>query len=319
MPIHCSLSQIPLFTQLSDAQNILIAGAGGGFDIYSGLPLYHSLIKQGKSVHLANLSFTPLQACDAEQIQQVCWKVTAKTKGTSYFPEKYLSEWFFLQGEEVPVYSFETTGVKKLLQAYNHLIEQLEIDTIILVDGGTDSLMFGDEAGLGTPSEDACSMVAVTQTNVKRKILSCLGFGIDHFHGVSHHSFLENVAKLTQQGGYLGCFSLLIEMPEVQAYMQAVQYSNQRMGFHPSIVANSIVSALEGHYGDFHATSRTQGGELYIQPLMPVYWSFELEKVTNNLLYFDQIKYTNTMDAVIRNIRKFREGLDIKPRRSIPL
>lgn len=33
----------PLFDSLKDAQSILLAGAGGGFDIYSGLPLYFAL------------------------------------------------------------------------------------------------------------------------------------------------------------------------------------------------------------------------------------------------------------------------------------
>ena len=34
------------------------------------------------------------------------------------------------------------------------LVDELGIDTIILADGGTDSLMCGDEEELGTPTED---------------------------------------------------------------------------------------------------------------------------------------------------------------------
>ena len=45
------------------------------------------------------------------------------------------------------------------------LIEQLQLDTIILVDGGTDSLMRGDEAKLGTPEEDMASIAAVTDSS----------------------------------------------------------------------------------------------------------------------------------------------------------
>jgi len=48
----------PFTAKLEDAQRILIAGAGGGFDIFCGLPLYFALTAQGKEVYLANLSFT---------------------------------------------------------------------------------------------------------------------------------------------------------------------------------------------------------------------------------------------------------------------
>jgi hypothetical protein len=34
---------LPILDQLSNSQNIPIAGAGGGFDIFSGLPLFFAL------------------------------------------------------------------------------------------------------------------------------------------------------------------------------------------------------------------------------------------------------------------------------------
>ncbi|MEH1129501.1 hypothetical protein [Micromonospora sp. CPCC 206061] len=34
-----SLSVPPLFAALAPARSVLIAGAGGGFDVYAGLPL----------------------------------------------------------------------------------------------------------------------------------------------------------------------------------------------------------------------------------------------------------------------------------------
>ena len=58
------------------------------------------------------------------------------------------------QGIQAPVYAFEKIGIRPLKQAYDHLIEILSIDTVVLVDGGTDSLMLGDEEELGTPRED---------------------------------------------------------------------------------------------------------------------------------------------------------------------
>lgn len=51
----------PLFARLDSAERILVAGAGGGFDIYAGLPVALSLLHQGKDVRLANLSFSALE------------------------------------------------------------------------------------------------------------------------------------------------------------------------------------------------------------------------------------------------------------------
>jgi hypothetical protein len=82
------------------------------------------------------------------------------------------------------------------------------IDLVVLVDGGTDSIIFGDEPGIGSAVEDAVSILAVNKSAGERSALAALGFGIDHYHGVSHHAFLENVATLTRDGSFLGAFSL---------------------------------------------------------------------------------------------------------------
>src|SRR6185437_7492889 len=41
---------LPFFQEIESAQSILLAGAGGGFDIFSGLPLYFGLRAMGKQV-----------------------------------------------------------------------------------------------------------------------------------------------------------------------------------------------------------------------------------------------------------------------------
>jgi hypothetical protein len=51
-----SLRDLPLFAALGDAQRILVVGAGGGFDIYGGIPLALALRDRGAEVVLANLT-----------------------------------------------------------------------------------------------------------------------------------------------------------------------------------------------------------------------------------------------------------------------
>lgn len=318
-----SINQIPLFEELKESKTILLAGAGGGFDIFSGIPLYFNLKRQGKKVILANFSFTWLAETTAEKIFPYCYKIRSSDRdlsGRNYFPEKYLKLWLGLQGETVDVYGFERTGVNPLKDAYKYLIKKHEIDTVLLVDGGTDSLMFGDEDGLGTPQEDICSMAAVYRSGIKKQYLLNVGFGIDHFHGVSHFRFLENVAEIMKEGGYLGIFQITKEMVEAERYMEAIKFANEKMRGMKSIVSNSIVSALEGEYGNHHRTIRTKGSELWINPLMTIYWCFDLRKVVRKIKYYDRIKDVNTIGAFNRELSKYRNELKaLRGKKRIPL
>ncbi len=316
--------RLPFFVELEEAQNVLVAGAGGGFDIFSGLPLYFGLKAEGKTVHLANLSFSflpPPAATGEARLAAALLRVTADTPVlTPYVPERFLAQWFREQGSETPIYCFERTGVKPLLAGYRALVERLGVDTVILVDGGSDSLMRGDEIGLGTPQEDIASIAAVHMLDVPRKMLACLGFGVDYFHGVCHAHFLEAVSDLIRHYAYLGMFSLLQGMPEAQQYRAATEFVFEQMPQHVSIVASSILSALAGRYGDHHATERTRGSQLWINPLMAVYWCFRLGPVAERIMYLEAMAATERYEDVTRVIKEFRSRCaSIRPRQTIPV
>jgi len=291
--------RLPIFDELRDARNVLIGGAGGGFDVFSGLPLYFGLRAAGKNVTLANLSFSKVPVLWERQVTPFLAEVWADSdNGQNYFPEKHLSAWFAARGEQVPIYCFHLVGPKRLAEGYRALVQKHEIDTIILADGGTDSLMRGDEEGLGTPVEDMSSICAVDQIDVPRKMLVCLGFGIDTFHGVCHAHVLEAIAELSRAGGYLGAFSLTAEMPEAQQFVEATEYVLAETAERPSIVLTSILSALEGRFGNFHRVKRTTGSELFINPLMSMYWCFRLEQVARRIQYLDALRDLASYDQV---------------------
>jgi hypothetical protein len=313
----------PFFAALDGAQRILIAGAGGGFDVFCGLPLYFALRDAGRKVFLANLSFSPLHDVGGAWVAPALLAVTADTLGpgvTGYFPEGHLTRWFRTQGEEVPIFCFEQTGVQPLTAAYRALHDLLGFDAVVLVDGGTDSLMRGDEFGLGTPGEDLSSIAAVDALPLSRKLLACIGFGIDHFHGVCHAQFLEAVAALTRAGAFLGAFALTPDMPEAIRYRQACEAVFQEMSQHVSIVNSSILSAIAGRYGDEHWTARTAGNVLWINPLMTLYWCFHIEAVARRCLYLDELKRTQTWEEVGSVVLEFRARLPAhRDWRSIPV
>jgi hypothetical protein len=315
--------QLPFFRVLAPAQRVLIAGAGGGFDLFCGLPLYFALKESGRSVFLANLSFSFLADCGGERITTALLRVDADSSGPgyiNYFPEGYLAQWFREQGEEISIFCFERTGAVPLQEGYQALLDRLRFDTLLLVDGGTDSLMRGDEEGLGTPHEDIASLAAVCDLPVERKLLACLGFGIDHYHEVCHYHVLEAVAELVRGGAFLGAFSLTDDMPEVQKYRAATEFVHAAMPRFPSIVNTSILSALEGRYGDYHATDRTFGSVLWINALMTIYWCFQLEPVARRVLYLERMKQTTSREEVNQLIMEWTAlRQNVRPATPIPL
>jgi len=286
-------------------------------DIYSGIPLLFALRSSGNNVHLWNLAFTDDDdiAFDSPAVvPKVLYKVSATNKvkqSHTYFPELYLAQYLKQKcNVDLPVYTAIRTGVKLLTPAFQQLIDELHIDAVVLIDGGTDSLMFGNECQLATPQEDMLSIKSVFDCKVAKKFLVCLGFGIDHFHGVCHSLFLQNVAQLIQDGGYLGVFSVQREMAEFKRFQEAVAYASERMEL--SIVATSVVNAGEGHFGDYHATERTKGSKLFINPLMSMYWCFQLDSVAKRVIYLDSLADTTNFQQVHDRITQFRRSLPAK-------
>jgi hypothetical protein len=312
---------LPLFQNLRSARNVLVAGAGGGFDLFSGLPLVAALSARGATVHLCSLSFTYLGATDAHHVGAGVYEVTAESRGEDYFPEKHLCSWLAARGRPQPVWCLERQGLRPLKRAYQLLRERLGVDAVVLVDGGTDSLMRGDEAHLGTPAEDIASILAVDALDVPTRMLVCLGFGIDRHHGVCHAQFLEGVAELTRAGAFLGAISLTREMEEVRFFEEATEHVQRHTPGRESIVCASILSALAGDFGDVHRLERTRGSgsALWINPLMTLYWGFALPAVASRILYRDWIEDTETLGELFQRIEAYRKQCAIRPRQDIPV
>ena len=246
------------------AKSVLIAGAGGGFDIYAGLPLFFWLRSMGITVHLSNLSFSDLSYVAGQNPVSALTIVHANSTAPSrYFPEGHLAAWLAQNGIHTPIHAISRVGGAEVAEAYEWIAQSLQPDTIILVDGGTDILMRGDEAGLGTPQEDIASLAAVVGlSGVERKLIACLGFGIDTHHGVCHANFLENVSALIEEGGFLGSWSLMREMHEFQMYEAACAFAHAQQPNSKSIVNSSIIASGNGWFGDRHPTARTEGSTL---------------------------------------------------------
>ncbi len=312
---------LPILDSLRDSQSILIAGAGGGFDVFCGLPIYFTLREMGKMVHLANYSFTNLDIVShycQTTILEDSYLVGAQAGvpsdfNLSYYPEGYLSRWFKTQqNEDITIWMFDRTGAKTLIHLYQILIDHLKIDAIVLIDGGIDSLTRGDETGAGTFLEDAISLCAIDTLNISTKILACLGFGAEL--EVCHYLSLENMAGLVQAGAFLGSCALTPHMPVYQHYESASRYVWEQPSHHKSQINMRIVSATNGEFGDNHLYDDYEPLKVFVSPLMSLYWFFDAPAVIERSLIVDAIRDTRTIKEAHEVSIQLRKAFESKAR-----
>ena len=283
-------------------RNILLAGAGGGWDIFGGLPLAfewqgtNNVVFANFSALVEGFDVRPAIATD--------------------HPEGKLAD-----ALGVPVYVFGKAGFRTLRAGYEKLLKEHDIDTIILVDGGVDSLMRGDEEGCGTIFQDTISVGVVDSLDVPTKILACVGFGTETEEGVCHYRALENIAALTKDGGFFGACCLTANMEAFKYYEDicgkvAAETKSQ------SHVHSRVIPAVHGEFG--------QHGDIFdilsdmppfVSPLAPIYWFFDVAAVARRNLLISSLANTETFAQVDAIHKEMYPSLKAKARKNriIPL
>jgi len=310
----------PDLDRLAACENLLIAGMGGGFDLFCGLPLYFELRRLGRTVHLANLSFTALQHVkNTERLSDFVTGVGPDSRSVLlYCPEMHLAHWLKQErGEDATIWCLhsERGGALPITVGFRALAERLNLDGILLVDGGIDSLSRGDEKEIGTILEDSYSLAAVSAlTDIPLRQIACLGMGAER--EVTHAHLIENIAALTAAGAFRGVRALTPEMEVFQEYERTVAYTHSRRGQDPSIINASVLSAVQGYFGDYHATEKTHRSKLWINPLMTLYWLFDLPAVAERSLYLSALANSTSRLEALAALTRVRERVGV---RSTPL
>lgn len=291
-------------------QLIIIAGCGGGYDLFCGLPLYS---REKQNQILVNFSFTePILFDHFEKISEKCYYVDANTLKLeldeyTYFPEYKLSR---ILGH--PIYCFVdsptcyqiTSGYKKIIQRHYHM--KLGNITIYLVDGGSDSILTGNEKELGTPVEDVMHMKALdnldTDTYIVRYLV-LLGANIDVGHGVELKDIETRLDDLEQK--YLVSKKILNkEDPEVMFYMNTFNQCNPEY----SIVNSLVTAAINGHRGNYlpeALNQRIRESLVCINEMTITQYIFHLKPVLEENIYQKEITEHMTNNQVDNLIGKY--------------
>ncbi|MCX7746923.1 MAG: DUF1152 domain-containing protein [Clostridia bacterium] len=314
---------IPL--EFNKESNILLAGAGGGFDFLCALPLALKLMNEGHNVFFANYSFTSLlKVGNSLWVSDEILEVTYESfiEDTEYFPELYLSKWFKeVKGINMPIYCFPRIGVRPLLRAYDFLKAHLKIDEVLIVDGGVDGIFRGDEYDLGTPSMDSISIIAASLSSIEKKYYIFTAFGSEGVNKeVSHGEALERVSGLIKNDKFYGVSSLLKNTAIGKTFLDAVYYIFERMpSKHHSNIVGSIVKAMEGSFGDTAVNEKTAANPIWVSAFTNMFWYFELEAVAKMKLFYEEVLGSNTVEEVSNSIDNIHLAFGKSIRMDIPI
>ncbi|QQR56362.1 MAG: DUF1152 domain-containing protein [Candidatus Melainabacteria bacterium] len=314
-----AILQPEFLKRLLRCKSILLAGAGGGFDIFCALPLFFALREAGLTVNLASFSFSFRHGnVSGRKFGENLVEVTTRSTGNEYyFPEGYLTKWMARKNINHSIYCFKPGPPPELLESYKLLQKHLEFDCIVLVDGGVDSILCGDESEIGTPLEDMSSLAAIKELDVPEKQLLCLGYSAET--DVNNAHALETIAALIKSKAYLGSLGLSLDMAEVKLFAEATEFTFFEMRGYESVICSSVLAALDGNFGDHHRTRRTVGSKLWINPLMMFYWAFDAMKVADSVHYLPQVAEALTIDDVSKAIREYRAKASIREKSEFPL
>lgn len=278
--------------------NIMFIGVGGGYDIFGAIPLAESLY--------GNLVFVNSSTSKEFLFQE---------SQPDNFPEGILPE------NGYKSYSVGRHGVQLVKDAYLTIAKKHDIDIIIAVDGGVDSLMRGDEEDSGTILEDFIALAAISELDVPVKFLACLGFGTETEERLNHYRVLENMAAIIKDGGFIGSCSMTKDMQCYQIYMDLCHAAFETT--RKSHIHSKVISAVEGEFGDFHLFSDVDAnihGEankvFFISPLSSIYWFFDLDTVVESNLIIEKLKASKTFSdafSLFRGCAKWNRSKEVIP------
>ena len=317
------LLNLPIY--LDQSQNILLASVGGGFDVFNSMAMTHTLSCLNKNWHISSYSV------DSTFRAGEFVPITEFGPNDTYNPEGILANWinkrpgYGLYGHgygsegklpERPIWKIGKVGPRPLAEAYKKLISKLNIDTIIMMDGGVDSLMIGNETRKGTVTEEYINFAALADNPIKKHLMS-FGFGCEVEEEISHYRVLENMASLLANNKFEGTCALNRDLADFANYNCAYQHVVERYPNHKkSHIHPRIIRAIQGEFGYKNIEGETimkSNKPVFISPLMAVMWWFNGDAVIAQNQLVPMLKNYTTFYEAVELVRMAPNTRDNQP------
>jgi|Deesub1362A_J573_1020465.scaffolds.fasta_scaffold00322_20 hypothetical protein len=199
-----------------NVKKALVLGIGGGGDIVSTIPTKHFLEEYGIKVILGSVVWErfhrdpfpgPRHLMDLSPIEPLTPNLGFGFKDTKIAQTglKIIpSEIAHFYDEKVLLVDINT-GPRDLARQIDEIMTSLDMDILIGVDAGGDSITVGQENGLRSPLAD--SIMVATLAMVRHTSWLCvIGMGSDG--ELTKEEMERNMSLLAREGGFIGCHSI---------------------------------------------------------------------------------------------------------------
>lgn len=268
--------------QIISADTIMFTGAGAT-DVVNGLPLANHAKNLGiahKEISFMGLAcqwwnssasapdYYPIEAL--ENIDQVSDTVVEVTEESTVIrdgeertpPEVIFVEQFDYYGAVLDA----NDGVQGIVEGLRSYTKKKDIDLIIHVDCGSDSLYDGKIGSVETPLHDYLMMAAVSEVDTP-SIHALTGYGLDG--EMSMDALDKTVAKLMQESAYIGAHGI------TQNDLRDLEIANEYV---EDPINSLVIPAARGEHTDKRVFDR----QIKVGPLAATILLFDLDSVVNH-------------------------------------
>lgn len=278
--------------KFEQANNILIVGIGGGSDVLAGLPLYYTLLKQGKKVHFANITATDFKTLSEHADPVVLGPTVLGATPVIRIPlqnyvEGYLSQYFQLAlKQDHVVWMISKSNVQDTRISIEALVDHLKIDGVILVDSGLDSLMTGEEGKtfLTNKFVDVSIVLAAIQESHTLQEKSILMSCNNNSKAVN-----KNLGKITLQGGFYGGCYILSFMNSYKLFRTVYDYEKNNQN--SLLDLEMFVKCTEQDFDDeLKEEVKAPYQLMFFNPMALAYNNAVIHKILDAPSYYDIIQ-----------------------------
>lgn len=305
--------------KMSSEQNIIIAGCGGGYDVFGGLPLYYQIKKDNNK---ANIIFTNWSFTSLATLLKYSFEIAPGLFKVQYNPvcdpailsnDVYFPEWYLAKQINQPIFALAyPPSITQIIEAYHHLLNiNPPVTSIYLVDGGCDVILSGKEKELGTPVEDMMHFIAIQSLPITNKYVQIIGANADIGDGVVQSDIDQRLRELSDANVDVKHQKILIKEevwdlknPEVQYYAKILAQCQPER----SIVQSLILATLEGHQGLYTPANLIPRIGQSVVPLgqtTRTLYTFDLPKLCATILYLPLIEIAMDSDQIDILIENF--------------
>lgn len=242
------------------AKIALVIGIGGGGDIVGAIPTANYLNSFGVKTMLGGLTWERMpidpqpgprkieEIINFEPISEtvIFANSLTRTKSGVQFAASRAAELLSQKTILIDI----NQGVQGVVNGLNKAAEKLNLDLIVGVDVGGDSIARGIESTLKSPIADSTMVSALAQLKVPT-ILGVIGLGCDG--ELTNQELLNNIAHIIEVKGYLGAHGLdQFDLPLLEKLVKNI----------PTEVSALVVEAARGKVGRFEIRSGTRSVDL---------------------------------------------------------